>query len=91
MTDPAYLAYVIGLGAGAVLGAVYFQLVHRTVTLQLQGSGSAAVIGLTVLRIALAVVVFWVVAQFGALPLLLALLGFLAARSVVRRRLEAAQ
>lgn len=90
MTDVPYLASVIGLGAGAGLGIVYFSLVHRTVRLQLAGGGSAKVIGLTAVRLGLAVAVFWAVATLGALPLLLALAGFLAARGVIRRRVEAA-
>jgi len=68
------------LTAGALLGAVYFVLLLRTVRLQASRAAVKLVAPLYLVRLALAVAVFWAIAQQGALPLLLALLGFLMAR-----------
>ena len=83
------LLWLIGAAAGAVLGAVYFTLLRRTARLHAEAGPASTIAGLYGLRIALAVVVFWAVAHLGALPLLLALAGFLAVRVAVRRRVEA--
>jgi F1F0 ATPase subunit 2 len=73
------------LSAGAALGAVYFGLLLRTVRLSASQATVIRIIPLYILRIAAAVSVFWIIAQQGALPLLLALLGLLLARLVVQR------
>jgi F1F0 ATPase subunit 2 len=78
---------VLWLLAGAALGMVYFALLHRTLRLSLSGARTAHVLPLYVLRLAVAAGAFWAIAQYGALPLLLALGGFLAARFVVQRRI----
>lgn len=79
---------LIGFAAGAILGAIYFTLLRRTARLHAEGGAVSTIVGLYALRIVLAVGVFWGVAHLGALPLLLALAGFLAARFAVRRRVE---
>jgi F1F0 ATPase subunit 2 len=71
--------------AGAVLGAAYFALLHWTVRLLTSQTASMPVIALYLLRFAAAALVFWIIAQHGAAPLLSALLGFLVARMAGRR------
>ena len=79
----------IFVGAGAALGTLYFVLVHRTARLLAVGASASRIVPLYVARLALAVAVLWVIAQHGAMPLLLALLGFVVARMVVQYRLGA--
>lgn len=77
------------LALGAALGAGYFALLHRAVRLYAAkgaAEGSAArFLAFYVLRFAAAGLVFYLVVQQGALPLLLALLGFLLARLAGQR------
>lgn len=76
---------VIFLPAGAALGAAYFALLRLSLPGS-EGAGIAAVfLPLLLARVALAVGVFWIIAQQGALPLLIALLGFLLARIAAKR------
>jgi F1F0 ATPase subunit 2 len=75
--------------AGIVLGALYFVLVHRTARLHAAAGSAGRIVALYALRLALAVIVFWAIAQQGALPLLLALAGFIVARMLVMRRIAA--
>ena len=77
------------LAAGGALGAVYFALLARPVRLHVAQAAAMRIIALYALRIVAAVAAFWVIAQRGALPLLLALAGFLAARAATRRWLRA--
>jgi len=72
--------------AGAALGTFYFILVHRTARLHAAAGPATRIAALYALRLALAVVVFWAIAQQGALPLLLTLAGFILARMIVMRR-----
>lgn len=72
---------------GAVLGAVHFALLLRTVRMHASHAAVVRVIPLYALRFGATVLGFWVVAQQGALPLLYALLGFMAARFAVQRRI----
>ncbi len=76
---------VLYLTAGATLGAVYFVLLLRTVRLHTSQAAAIRIIPLYFMRLAAAVSAFWIIAQQGALPLLLALLGFLIARLVIQR------
>lgn len=73
------------LTAGVALGAAYFVLLLRTVRLHALQATANRIIPLYFMRFAAAVSVFGVIAQQGALPLLLALLGFLAARLIAQR------
>lgn len=78
------LPLAVWLAAGAALGAAFFLSLRTTVTLY-AGGGAAKAIALHVGRLALAGAGFWFIATKGALPLLVALAGFLAARFVVTR------
>jgi F1F0 ATPase subunit 2 len=71
--------------AGAALGAVYFSLLLRTVRLHASQAAAIYIIPLYFMRLAVAFAAFWIIAQQGALPLLLTLLGFLIARLVIQR------
>lgn len=84
-----YLAYVLYLAIGAAAGSLYFLLLYRSVRLYAEGTGLAGVAPLYVMRVAGAAAVFWFVAQEGALPLVLALGGFVLAREIVRRAVGA--
>ena len=86
MTGISPLAIALFFAAGAALGAVYFLLLAWTVDLLGGQGGAMRVVPLYLLRLALAIGAFWAIAQQGALPLLISLLGFLAARFAVQRR-----
>ena len=75
------------LTAGAVLGTAYFVLLLRAVRACAGQGATSRLISLYFLRLALAGSAFWVIAQQGAAPLLLALLGFVLARTAVQRRI----
>ena len=93
------LAFYLALGAA--LGAGYFALLRRAVRLYAgRGTAQGTALGTAegtvegtavrflafyVLRFAGAGLVFYLVVQQGALPLLMALLGFLLARIVAQR------
>lgn len=68
--------------AGLGLGAVYFTLLMRSVRLHAAKAAAVWIVPLYVLRFAAAAVGFWFIAQQGAFPLLLSLLGFLGARFI---------
>lgn len=74
------------LAVGGAVGTVYFVLLLRTVRLFGSRAAISLILPLYVLRIAGAVLAFWLVAQQGTVPLLTALLGFLGARAVVQWR-----
>jgi hypothetical protein len=68
--------------AGAVFGLAYFAALHRTATLLAAGRGWMAPSALTLGRIGAAVVLLALIARLGALALIAAFLGFLAARAI---------
>jgi F1F0 ATPase subunit 2 len=76
---------VAAVAAGLALGAVYFLMLRWTVRLHVEGGSALAITALYGGRLAAALAVFWLLAQHGALALLLGLLGFLVARGLVRR------
>lgn len=76
----SYLGYASFTAIGAVVGALYFLILYRTVQMHISGAAVAHVLPLYVLRVAGAAAVFWLIAQEGAVPLLLALTGFVIAR-----------
>lgn len=76
--------------AGAALGAVYLWLIGRTVAMIAPPAAKSVAAAFVVLRLALAAGVFWGAATQGAAPLLLTLLGFLAARTVAVRAMRGA-
>jgi hypothetical protein len=61
---------------GIVLGAGYFALLHAEVGRLARGAASRYAIMMHVLRVAAAVLMFWLIAQYGATALLAALAGF---------------
>ena len=76
---------VLYLTAGAILGAFYFGLLLWTIRLHASQTTVIHIIPLYFVRLAAAVFAFWIIAQQGALPLLLALLGFLISRTATQR------
>lgn len=71
--------------AGLALGLMYFRALRRTVDLFAGGRGWLGPAGLTLARIAGAVIVLTFMARLGAMPLLAGFLGFLLARAVSLR------
>jgi len=71
--------------AGLTLGLCYFALLRWTVGMYGSGRRSFAPVGLTVARLAGAAVFFAFAARLGALSLLAAFVGFLAARMMALR------
>jgi len=79
-----YLTAIPFIAAGAAVGALYFLLLYGTVRIYTSGAGTALAAPLFVARTLAAVLFFWLVAHEGAVALLLALVGFLVARSVAQ-------
>jgi len=84
MIDIDLIAATWYLALGSALGAAYFLLLLRSVSLHASQATAVRVAPLYLVRIGVAVSAFWLISQQGALPLLLALLGFLAARTAVQ-------
>lgn len=80
------LQIATGLISGLILGVVYFALLYRALQLHAAAVPAGTVITLHVLRAALAVGTFWLLAQLGVWSLLAGLGGFLIARALARRR-----
>jgi N-ATPase, AtpR subunit len=72
--------------AGLAFGLAYFRALRRTVDLLAGRHGWAVPIGLTLARVAGAVVLLTLMARLGALPLLGGFLGFLMARMIALRQ-----
>ena len=87
MASIAPMEIALYVTAGAAVGAVYFILLLRTARLHAAGAPAGRIVPLYLGRLALAIAAFWIIAQQGPLPLLLALLGFLIARWVAQRRM----
>jgi F1F0 ATPase subunit 2 len=81
---------ILYLLAGCALGVFYFFAVFHTIRLHVAQAALSRIIPLYLLRGLIALGAFWFVAQQGALPLLILLLGFLGARFMVQRRFGAA-
>lgn len=91
MTLPDLPQILIWLAVGGALGAFYFYMLGRSVAAFGRPDGRGRAIGLTVLRLAVAVgVMAWAALQ-GTAPLLLALLGFIVARTVAIHRARGAE
>ena len=83
MTTPIFalgFAAATALLSGLAFGYAYFAVLRRTVDLCTAGRGLLIPLILTVGRLATAILFLGVAARIGALPLLLAFLGFLVAR-----------
>jgi len=86
--DPiAPMEIALYLAAGGALGGLYFLMLLRTVRLDAADAPAGRIVPLYLGRLALSIAAFWMIAQQGPLPLLLALLGFLIARWVAQRRI----
>ena len=72
---------------GAMLGGVYFFLLFRALRLHLGQVAMIQILPLHLIRFGLVLTIFWVIVQEGAIPLLLACIGFLAARFWAQLRL----
>jgi hypothetical protein len=84
MTMPVFapgLAAATALLGGLAFGCAYFAVLRRTVDLYAAGHGLLVAALLTVGRFATAILFLGVAARIGALPLLLAFLGFLVGRT----------
>lgn len=85
--DIATLAVSAAVGcAGLGVGLVYFALLRKSALLLVAPDGRAWGLALTAGRMAAAVLLLWLAARLGALPLLAALGGFLVARTIQLRR-----
>jgi hypothetical protein len=85
MSSIPSLDLVVYPAAGAALGMVYFYVLYRTVRLHVAHASLSKIASLHVFRGGAALTMFWIIAQQGAWPLLLALLGFVMTRFVVQR------
>jgi hypothetical protein len=74
---------------GAILGGAYFFLLFRSLCLHLGQAATIRIVPLHLIRFGLVLATFWVIVQEGAVPLLLAFIGFLAARFWAQFRLGA--
>ena len=73
---------------GFACGAVYHYLLHLSVQSMTGGVVASRVVAMSLLRLAAAGVVFWLIVQNGAVPLLAAALGFVASRFAAIRLIE---
>ena len=79
--------YVIIAGvAGFACGFAFFRALAANVALYVSGRAKGRAIAVHVLRLAGVGAAFFAAAQFGAAPLLAALVGFLIARAVTTRK-----
>jgi len=81
------LAVQIAMAAimGGAIGLVYFVALRRSVDVLVGGGTTMPAFGLTAFRIALAATGFWLIANWGAGPLIATALGFTVARYLVGR------
>ncbi len=75
------LAFLV---AGVVLGAGYFALLRAEVGQFVRGAAASYAIMTHLLRLAAAVLMFWLIAQYGATALLAALAGFTLALATLK-------
>lgn len=80
------LQFAAGAGAGAIVGYAYFKALWWNVSLIETGAAATALL-LFATRFALLAAAFFILAKFGALPLLAGAAGLLAARRAMLRRL----
>ena len=85
MSWPNLADVAVYVTIGAALGAIYLLLLFQAVRLLASQAAGMRVVLLFASRFALAAAVFWFVAQQGAAPLVLALLGFTMARFAAQR------
>jgi hypothetical protein len=84
LTSSLVLASAMAI-AGLAFGLIYFQALRRTVDFVAGGRGWLGPAGLTLARMAGAVILLTFMARLGAMPLLAGFLGFLLARAIALR------
>lgn len=84
---PVALAAVF---AGTAFGLLYFTALRRTSVLLAGNGGWTGALGFTLARIGGVVLFLGLAARFGAVPLLAAFTGFLAARAIALRAVRRA-
>jgi hypothetical protein len=72
----ATLHFIAFVPVGSVLGAGYYGLLFVEVGQYVRGASARYAIATRILRLALAGVTFWLIARYGAAPLLASLAGF---------------
>ena len=82
------MPFLFWIAIGAALGFIYMLLIGRSVAAIVEGGRWQSAALPVLLRIALAALIFGLAAGQGAVAVLTALLGFLAARSLRLRRLR---
>ncbi len=87
----AGLALSAAFAAGIGLGIAYFRALRHTVRLYASGGGLLVPALLSLLRMAAALLVLAFLARQGAMPLLSAALGFVAARALALRAAKASR
>jgi len=88
MTGNEILAAIPFLGLGLLAGLAHFYLLRRSVDLIASEGSALGIIPLVLVRFGLIAAVLWYAAQYGALPLIAGLGGFLLARIAVRHLLK---
>ncbi len=84
---PTALGLGIWLGAGGLIGAIYFATLRWNTLLFADGRSVVLPIGIQLIRFAATgIMLFGIARFFGAMPLLVATAGILIARSIVVRR-----
>ena len=73
---------------GALLGWLFFAALRRSSEGLVEGAGAGRIVALGVFRLLLALGLFGAAVQFGAVPLLAALLGFTLARIITVRAVK---
>jgi len=89
MSGEALTHMLIGLPVGLLLGIGYFALLHHSVRQFEAAAPAGKIVSLALLRISVAIGVFWALVQLGVWALLAGLAGFLIARLLARRWVEA--
>lgn len=87
-SDAEFWLVLPAFTAGLLMGRLYFSLLLRSVQQFVDGARLPRTAVLAVARFLLAVGGFWLIAQAGALALLAALFGFIAARFWLRCRVN---
>jgi hypothetical protein len=82
MTTGNSLLIMLPAAAGLIMGLLYFFALRRTAAVMVCGGRWQIALTLTLSRILLAVALFTAAVRVGALPLLAAFGGFLAARAL---------
>lgn len=83
------LEVVAGFAVGAGIGATHYYLLWRNVEMLMSSQSLKRAMALQIIRLFLTGAAFYLIARFGALPLVAAALGLVGARMLVVRRIGA--